>query len=53
MEHYQTKQEVRWSKVLRVNAVLIPIFYTQRDSLVAPYFSTGWKSPQATLVALC
>jgi len=26
---------------------------TQRDSLVAPYFSTGRKSPQATLVALC
>ena len=26
---------------------------TQRDSLVAPYFSTGRKSPQATSVALC
>ena len=26
---------------------------TQRDSLVALYSSTGRKSPQATLVALC
>ena len=43
---------VLWDRVGKLTAVTCGSG-TQRDSLVAPYFSTGWKSPQATLVALC